>query len=122
MKPLNISEVGNGAIQELFNHEMAKVLHNIQDVNTDPRKLRSITIKVTFQPSADRNAAALDIDVTSKLANTLGAEATVFLGKDEEGNHGAFMVNPDQQQLKFPEPPRPSGNSVGGIDDEDDPE
>ncbi|EPH64172.1 hypothetical protein D932_01655 [Enterococcus casseliflavus 14-MB-W-14] len=35
---LNLSTIDDGAIQEKFEHEMAKVLENVLDRNTDPTK------------------------------------------------------------------------------------
>ncbi|MCE5687330.1 hypothetical protein JL786_00895 [Staphylococcus pseudintermedius] len=35
---VKLSELGQGALQELFESELEKVIENINDINTDPTK------------------------------------------------------------------------------------
>ena len=44
---LNLAEMANGAFMEQFNIELKKVLANIADPNTDPKKARKITLVVS---------------------------------------------------------------------------
>lgn len=49
----NLSEMSNGAVNERFNYELQKVVENICDPNTDPKKKRKITL--TWKLAAIRN-------------------------------------------------------------------
>lgn len=42
---LNIGNICGGAVPELFEHEIAKMMENIADVNTDPEAKRSLTLE-----------------------------------------------------------------------------
>ena len=45
-----LTEIGRGAAVERFDLELQKVLDNIQDPNTDPKKARSVFLKFTITP------------------------------------------------------------------------
>ena len=113
-QPLNIAEIGGGAIPELFSHEMKRVLANIADVNCDPRKERNITIKISFLPSQDRVGLGIGIAVSSKLVSTNGAKASAFLGHDENHQLMAYTVDPGQGTLAFPRPGEATQEHLSG--------
>jgi hypothetical protein len=48
---LNIGNVCGGAVSELFEHEVARIMKNIGDVNTNPEEKRSLTLEFKFKPS-----------------------------------------------------------------------
>lgn len=60
----SILEMGNGAITEKIDIELAKVLKNINDKNTDPTKARKIKIELTFRPDVERKT--ISVQVTTK--------------------------------------------------------
>lgn len=45
----NLSEMSNGAVNERFNYELQKVVENICDPNTDPKKKRKITLTMVCE-------------------------------------------------------------------------
>lgn len=47
---LNLKEIANGAVQELFENELCKILENIKDPNTSLKKGRVLSINFTFKP------------------------------------------------------------------------
>lgn len=97
---VTLASVGNGAALELFEYELRKVIANIGDVNTSPKKKRSITIKLDIQPSDTREIGYYNIEVSSKLAPVKPVESTMYFGKDRTtGQVVAVQHNPSQPDL-----------------------
>lgn len=64
----SILEMKNGAFLEVTDLELTKVINNIRDVNTDPKKARKLTISVTLKPDDSRQNIAVGFDVKTTLA------------------------------------------------------
>lgn len=79
---VELTKLGNGGAEDLFNHQLQNVLENIKDVNTDPKAKRSILMKIEIIPSEDRNHGAVNIHCTSKLAGKKPAQAMFAFGED----------------------------------------
>lgn len=47
---LTLATICGGAVQEKVDRALEKVTKNIIDPNTDPKKKRSITLKITLKP------------------------------------------------------------------------
>lgn len=96
--PLDIATMGNGALRELFNRELGKLLRNIADPNVPAEGKRTIIMKVSFTPSKDRAYAGLELLCTSKLQDSKGYETGAYLGK-VDGKLVAMDTNPAQRTL-----------------------
>lgn len=81
MKGVTLETIGGGAVAELFGVELAKVLANIADVNTDPKAKREINIKIVLKPKADRDVVDTDLKVNSKLASVNTVNTQLFVGR-----------------------------------------
>lgn len=79
---LQLSELGNGAVQEKLDGELKKVFANIHDPNTAATAKRAVTIKLEFKPDETRKVISLSSDFTTKLAPVEGVSTTVLTGKD----------------------------------------
>ena len=90
MNESSIIEMARGGVLERIDMEMAKVLANIQDLNTEPRKARSITVKVTFKPDDYREKVTVSYDVDSKLAPKSPLSTSLTVGTD--GSTGEFYA------------------------------
>lgn len=95
---LSLTNIGGGAVDELFQLELERVLDNILDINTEPTKRRSITIKVTILPSEDRSMGSMFIDVKPDLAPKVTYKTKIFIGR-EDGQPAAVEHNPKQMPL-----------------------
>lgn len=100
---LNLATIGNGALAEKFGVEMAKVISNIADPNTNAKAVRTISMKVKIKPNDDRCICGMEIDCSSSMAPPKTVVSQVIVGVDSEGNCHAKENLPDQQSL-FPEP------------------
>lgn len=78
----SLLDLMDGGVKELADLNLQRVLENLRDVNTNPKKARSISVKFTFTGDADRDTVALRVQVESKLAPVKPAETTLDIGND----------------------------------------
>lgn len=84
MKKFELQTIQNGAVLELFNAELDKVLSNIEDKNTKTKRSRSITIKITIEPDEMLQGAKIGIDIKSHLANLELPGSHLLLERDKK--------------------------------------
>ena len=101
---VTLDTIGSGALVELFDAELARVLENIQDPNTDAKRKRIITVKVTFAPSENRDLADVNLTCGSKLAGIKTVGTRLYVGKSR-GKLIAVENDPRQTTL-FDQPPQ----------------
>ena len=65
---VNLENLNSGAISDLFENELEKMLANIADPNTKAETMREITIKIKVKPNESRESAVTQITVTDKYA------------------------------------------------------
>ena len=85
MKSTALHELGGGAVEELYQEGLAKILENVFDPNTEANKKREFTLKIAFLPSKSRDALSYDITYDVKLAKPLGYGNVLFVGKTKSG-------------------------------------
>lgn len=105
---LSLENLGDGAAIERFDLALQEVLNNIQDVNTDAKKARSVTLKVTITPNEDRQIGYLSVDVNAKIVPITAFKTTVFMGKGSDGDAVAVEKGKEQMPL-FPGEKKDSG-------------
>ena len=98
MESVTLGTIGGGALEELFSAELARILGNIADANTDPEAKRAITIVATFKPNRDRDLANVELSCSSKLAGIVSVSTRVFVGK-HQGKLVAIESDPRQTRL-----------------------
>lgn len=106
MKPnpfneITLSTLANNAVEDLFKHELNNVLKNINDINTASGATREITIKLKLKPNSDRDAADVDVQVTSKLAPIKGVGSSVNFVNDK-GKMTAYQRKQEENLELFP--------------------
>ena len=95
---LTMTSICGGAVQEKVDRALRAVADNILDPNTDPKKKRSITLKIVFQPNEDdREDVAVHVEVTKSLAPEAGVKTQLFIAKDLES--GAMTVQEHQRGM-----------------------
>ncbi len=97
MQPMTLDTLASGAVSELFDEELARVLANLADPNMSSAA-RTITLQVTFKPNRERDAADISIVCTAKLAGVLPVDTKVFIGK-QHGKWIAVEHDPKQSEL-----------------------
>jgi len=97
---LTLEGFAHGALRERFADELQRVVDNIDDPNTEPEKVRSITIKVAFRPDGDRSSAKVETTVSTKLAGPVASTSRVFLSRMGTGRRlVAYEHDPRQVDL-----------------------
>jgi len=110
MQPVTLDTIGGGALSELFDAELARILANIADPNTDTAAKRVVTITVSFKPNRDRDVADVELKCSSKLAGIMTVQTQLFMGK-HKGK--LIAVESDPRQSNLFEPERPTLSAVG---------
>lgn len=80
-----LKNLAGGAALERFDHEFERVLKNICDPNTDPKKIRKIKLTITLKPSEDRDFSSAKIDCESTLAPLESFNASLYIGRTPDG-------------------------------------
>lgn len=82
---INLSEFAEGAVAERFNLELKKVLENISDPNTDPKKARKLTLTIELKADDKRDIAAVSIQAKTTLAPAKKIETKLIMDRDNKG-------------------------------------
>ncbi len=90
----SILETAHGAILERADYEMAKIIDNITDANTEPAKKRVLTITLDFIPNETRTAVEVRSRAHSKLEPTMPVKTSLFLTPDGDGQLCAVEMPP----------------------------
>lgn len=79
---MQLSEINNGGLQEVFDHEFNKVLKNIKDINTDHKAKRKVSIELTFSPNEKRTISDIDFKVKHSEAPINGFTTAISIVED----------------------------------------
>ncbi len=82
---LSFATLAGGGVEEKLQYALSEVAANIADPNTDAKKARSITMKITLKPNEQRSIANMSIDVSTTLAAPVGISTTLMIDRDKEG-------------------------------------
>lgn len=82
----NLDTMMQGAVSEQFQDEFARLLRNVNDPNTEPTAVRSLTVTIKIKPDKSRVTAQFECSVKSTVAPRRAAETTVFIESDDNGN------------------------------------
>lgn len=85
MNTQSILDLARGAIKERTEVELQKIIENITDPNTDPKKKRQMQIIIDFMPDAERQTINLNTVVKSKLEPTHAISTGLYLTGDTNG-------------------------------------
>lgn len=77
---LNLSDFEQGALQEAFDYELARVAANLVDPNTSD-KAREITIKISFTRNEGMTAVETSFGVSSKIQPQAAGSSTMLIGR-----------------------------------------
>ena len=102
MQSVTLNTIGGGALAELFARELATVLANIADINTDAKAKRKITLDVIFAPGEKRDTADVSLKCKATLAGINTVKSHLFMGK-HNGKLVAVENDPRQGGLFDPE-------------------
>lgn len=85
LQKLDLSKIANGAVQEHFERELEKVMENILDINTDPKKNRTITLKLKLSADENREIIAVEAAASSNVVSVEGTPFNMATGVNGDG-------------------------------------
>lgn len=105
MIPLSIPNLCNGGLVERLHGELRRAVENILDPNTEAKKSRTVTLKITIKPNEHRNMAEVTVSTTANLCPPAPIETGLYIGKDPRtGEVDAQEMTPTEnvEQNIFP--------------------
>jgi hypothetical protein len=103
--PINIGNINDGAVIDMFDRELQSALKNINDLSTPATATRSITIRLDLKPHSDRCVIETTVSCSTKLAGVEKHNSKVFMGRTEDNSVIAFASDP--RQMAFWTAPKP---------------
>lgn len=86
-KAMTLTTICGGAVEEKFQRALSDVTRNILDPNTDQKKKRTITIRLTLSLSkTDVGAIDVKADVTKKLEPHKAAKTSLLIDMEPGGD------------------------------------
>ena len=98
---IDLNKFGNGALAQKVNHELQRIIENINDPNTNPTKARTLTIKLSLTADEEREYIETGIDVTSSLVGYKPAKAKMLMGKQDGKVTARELVSGKKDQLFY---------------------
>ena len=108
---ISLLEAAQGAIKERVDIEVARILENIFNPNTEASKKRQLTLKVEFTPNSDRTYVAIKATADSKLQPFSAVQTAMTIGVDGNGEFQAVEMVPNvpgQMGFDGSEQPKPN--------------
>ena len=85
MPKLDLSQMAQGAFMEQFDVELKKVLANIADPNTDPKKARKVTLTATLKADENRDVVYFEVQTKPTLVPSKPLGTTILIDTDHDG-------------------------------------
>lgn len=79
---ISLFDLLDGGVKELAALNLSRVLENIRDVNTEAKKVRSLSVKFNFLPNEDRDEVGVTIAVDCKTVPVRAVGTTLDIGED----------------------------------------
>ena len=76
-REISLANLIGGAVEERFQRALNRVVDNVLDINTDPKKKRKIRIDIGFKPAETRTAATIEVGIETTLAADKVVDSTV---------------------------------------------
>lgn len=86
MNKKSILEMAMGAIAEITDYEVERVVANIMDPNTSPTAKRKITVTLTFSPDDYRQQIGMDAQARTTLAPLQPVRTSLCITKGRDGS------------------------------------
>lgn len=84
-KITELSSFANGAMNEEVNHALQKVIENIADPNTDPKKARKVTVTLTLKSDSKREEVSCEVGTKFTIAPPEPLSTKLIIGTDDTG-------------------------------------
>ncbi len=96
-----LEDINSGALEEIFQREMQRVIANIADPATDAKAKRSIKLTIEMQPSDDRSNVEIVIKSSLSLASVKDDKGSMRLELTDGGEIVATVRDSEPGQMDF---------------------
>jgi hypothetical protein len=97
---IDLTNFAEGAVAERFNIELQKILENIADPNTDPKKARKLTLTLTVKADEKRDIANVSIQTKTVTVPAREIETKIIMDYDpRSGIVGAELKSGAKGQM-----------------------
>jgi hypothetical protein len=97
---INLNSFADGALAERFNIEFQKLLANVADPNTDPEKVRKLTITVSVKSDKRRKVSNVSVVAKTTLLPARDIQTQVLMDFDANGEvTGAELLSGEEGQM-----------------------
>lgn len=96
LEKVNLKNIAMGALQERFSIALEQALDNINDINTEAKKVRKITVVLSLKPNENRDETDYSLEVKNNFPALKGVVGRFYIRKDNRGKMCAFENNPEQ--------------------------
>ncbi|HJF32798.1 MAG TPA: replication terminator protein [Sporosarcina psychrophila] len=83
---IDLNNFADGGVAEKVNIELQKILENIADPNTDPKKTRKVTVSITLKANDKRNLVDVSVEARSTIAPPKSIETALIIDRDTDGS------------------------------------
>lgn len=84
-KIIDLNSFANGALSERCNTDIQKILENIADPNTDAKKVRKLTVTISFHADNERDVVVTSVVSKPTLAPAKPIESKLMMDLDSRG-------------------------------------
>ncbi|GLY09576.1 replication terminator protein [Pseudobacillus badius] len=88
---VDLNSFADGAVAERFNQELQKVLENITDPNTDPTKIRKVTMTISLNSNDKREVVSVSVQAKSTLTPAKNIDTQLLVDYDNGKVTGAEL-------------------------------
>lgn len=81
---INLLEMMGGAVGERVSYELAKIIRNCKDLNTEAKKARTLTVEFSIVPTEGRDSAGVRVSIKSKLVPVKPLDSTLLIGGTQD--------------------------------------
>ena len=120
---LDLSQIGEGGLQEKVDKELEKVIANILDPNTEAKTARKLVITLTMKSDETRQTVATAMEIKSTLAPQKAIATTVLIGQEGSQVYANELKSNMPGQTYFDDKAilrTDVGEPIEDIEDEDD--
>jgi hypothetical protein len=95
---LDFASLADGALMDLFDKQVRKVMDNIKDPNTAPKSKRKVTLEVEFAPDESRKIVSVVISTHATLSHIKPISTAAIL-EEENGKLVPYVQSSEDSDV-----------------------